>query len=136
MGADRLVRSRDATMIRGQVNAAKQALIPLQLCGSERQTITVDAVVDTGFDGLLTLPPDLVARLGLPFGMTRSYELGDGGKVAFDIHRTTVLWDGQEREVEAIVTSGGALVGMAMLRGYRLFVDVVDGGEVLIEARP
>ena len=81
------------------------------------------------------LPPDLVARLELPFGMTRSYELGDGGRVAFDIHRTTVLWDGQERDVEAIVTNGGALVGMAMLSGYRLFVDVADGGEVLIEAR-
>src|SRR5712692_3959506 len=136
MGADRLVRSRDATMIRGQVNAAKQAVIPLQLRGSERQAISIEAVVDTGFDGLLTLPPDLVARLELPFGMTRSYELGDGGKVAFDIHRTTVLWDGQERDVEAIVTNGGALVEMAMLRGYHLFVDVVDGGEVLIEARP
>src|SRR5436853_2965142 len=134
MGADRAARRRGSTMIRGHVSAARQVVIPLQLCGCERQTITVEAVVDTGFDGLLTLPPDLVARLELPFGMTRSYELGDGGRVALDIHRTAVLWDGQERDVEAIVPNGGALVGMAMLSGYRLFVDVIDGGDVLIEA--
>jgi len=28
------------------------------------------------------------------------------------------------------------LTGMSVLNGYRLYVDVVDGGEVLIEARP
>jgi hypothetical protein len=28
------------------------------------------------------------------------------------------------------------LVGMALLHGYHLFVEVVDGGEVLIQARP
>jgi predicted aspartyl protease len=68
--------------------------------------------------------------------MTRFYELGDGNRVEFDIHRVKVLWDGQERDVEALVTGGGVLVGMSLLHGYHLFVDVVDGGEVRIKARP
>jgi clan AA aspartic protease len=135
MGADRAARRRGSTMIRGHVSVARQVVIPLELRGSNGMTVSVEAVVDTGFDGLLTLPPDLVARLELPYGMTRSYELGDGGVVEFDLHRATVLWDGQEREVGAIVSKGGALVGMAMLYGYRLAVDVVDGGDVLIETR-
>jgi clan AA aspartic protease len=123
-------------MIRGQVNPFRQAVIPLQLSGPHGQIENVEAVVDTGFDGFLTVSPDLMNRLQLPFGMTRFYELGDGSSVEFDIHRTTVSWDGQERDVEALVTSGGVLIGMAMLHGFHLFVDVVDGGEVLIQPRP
>ena len=122
-------------MIRGHVNAARQAIIPLQLRGPNGRAESIEAIVDTGFDGLLTLPPDLVARLALPYGMTRSYTLGDGGIMEFDIHEATVVWDGQERDVGAIVSEGGVLVGMALLDGYRLFVDVADGGEVQIEAR-
>ncbi len=120
-------------MIRGRVTAGRQVIIPLQLRGPQGQTESIEALVDTGFDGLLTLPPDLVAKLELPYGMTRPYELGHGGTVEFDIHRATVVWDGQEREVGAIVSKGGALVGMALLDGYRLFVDAVEGGEVRIE---
>ena len=123
-------------MIRGHVNAARQPVITLQLSGPNGQTAAVDALVDTGFDGLLALPPDLVARLELPFGMTRSYEIGDGSMVPFDIHHVSIVWDGQSRDVAAVITTGGALIGMALLDGYHLFVDVVDGGEVRIEARP
>jgi clan AA aspartic protease len=123
-------------MIRGHVNAAKQPVIPLQLLGPNRQSREVEALVDTGFDGLLAVPPDIVAALQLPYGMTRSYELGDGGKVEFDLHRITILWDSREVEVEAVVTTGGVLVGMSLLRGFQLFVDVVEGGEVLIQPRP
>ena len=123
-------------MIRGQVNAFNQAVVPLQLNGPNKQTEIVQAVLDTGFDGFLAVPPDLAARLQLPFGMSRFYELGDGITVEFDIHRSTVFWDGQERDVEALVTSGGVLLGMALLRNSQLFVDVIDGGEVRIEARP
>lgn len=68
--------------------------------------------------------------------MTRFYELGDGNPVEFDIHLLSVLWDGQEQHGEALVTNGGVLLGMSLLRGYHLFIDVIDGGEVRIEARP
>jgi clan AA aspartic protease len=122
-------------MIRGRVTEARQVIIPLQIRGPNGQTESIEAMVDTGFDGLLALPPELVAKLELPYGMTRAYELGHGGSVEFDIHRATVLWDGQARDVGAVVSKGGALVGMAMLDGYRLSVDVVQGGEVRIEAR-
>jgi clan AA aspartic protease len=121
-------------MIWGRVTAARQVIIPLQIRGPDGRSESIEAIVDTGFDGLLTLPPDLVAKLELPYGMTRSYELGHGGNVEFDVHRATVVWDGQEREVSVVVSRGGALVGMALLEGFRLFADVVEGGEVRIEA--
>jgi clan AA aspartic protease len=122
-------------MIRGQVNAFNQAVVPLQLSGPGGQIEAIDAIVDTGFDGFLAVTADVAARLQLPFGMTRFYELGDGNKVEFDIHLATVLWDGGQHDVEALVTQGGALLGMSMLRAYHLFIDVIDGGDVVIEAR-
>jgi predicted aspartyl protease len=50
--------------------------------------------------------------------------------------RATVLWDGHDRDVAVLAAEGDILTGMRMLRGYRLLIDVIDGGEVLIEARP
>jgi clan AA aspartic protease len=123
-------------MIRGQVSADKEAMIPLQLRGAQGQVETIQAVVDTGFTGALALPSAMVARLGMPFRMMRPYELGDGNVVDFDIHEATIVWDGQDRPMEALVTAGGALAGMSSLIGHHLFIDVIDGGEVRIEPRP
>ena len=47
-----------------------------------------------------------------------------------------VLWNGEERIVQALRTNGKPLVGMALLYGNRLILDVVTDGEVTIEALP
>ena len=46
----------------------------------------------------------------------------------------TVIWDGQYREVDIAASETEPLLGMAMLYGYRLQVDNVEGGIVKIEA--
>ena len=48
-------------MIEGFVNANREAIVPLSLRGPEGQTREVNAVIDTGYSGALTLPPALVA---------------------------------------------------------------------------
>ena len=123
-------------MILGKVNALKQAVISLELRGSQGQTETVDMVIDTGYGGYLTVTPDIAARLQFPFREIRTYELGSGDLIDFPIHDATVLWDGQAKDVPAVVTDGGALVGMSLPTGYTLFIDAIDGGLVRIEARP
>lgn len=54
-------------MIAGVVNAAYEAVVTLAVQGPDGQTRDIDAVIDTGFGGFLTLPPALVAELGLPY---------------------------------------------------------------------
>jgi predicted aspartyl protease len=43
-----------------------QVLIGVILCLEESSNIEIKCVVDTGFEGFLTLPP-AIAQLGLPF---------------------------------------------------------------------
>ncbi len=50
-------------MIEGFVSANREAIVPLSLRGPEGQTREVNAVIDTGYSGALTLPPALVAEL-------------------------------------------------------------------------
>jgi predicted aspartyl protease len=54
-------------MIKGRVNTYWEVLVPLPLCGSQGEEHAIEAVIDTGYNGFLTLPPNLIALLGFPF---------------------------------------------------------------------
>jgi hypothetical protein len=56
--------------------------------------------------------------------------------VDFAIHLITVMWGSQEREVESLVTESGILVGMSLLYGYHLFIDIIEGGDIRLQPRP
>ena len=121
-------------MIEGVVNAAYEAVIPLSLLGPAGEARTVEAVVDTGFTGFLTLPPSLVAELGLVLKGTSEGTLADGSEVSFDAYDATVLWDGAPRVVLIDEADTTPLVGMLLLDRYNLNIDVENGGHVLIRA--
>ena len=94
----------------------------------------IEAVVDTGYTGFLILSPALVDELGLPFAYASQAFLANDTEVDFDVHHVTVLWDDQPREIEVDATGSTPLVGMLLLDGYDLNVQVRNGGRVLIQA--
>ena len=61
-------------MITGVVNALLDATIRVRVSGPTGQELELEAVVDTGFSGFLTLPPGSIAELGLPW-LCRELEL-------------------------------------------------------------
>ena len=91
--------------------------------------------MDTGYSGFLTLPPGLVAELGLPFAYMGQALLANDAEVDFDVHYVTVLWDGQPRDIEADATGSTPLMGMLLLDGHNLNIEVENGGVVVIQAR-
>ncbi len=121
-------------MIEGVVNAAYEAVVSLTLDGPAGQTRDIGAVVDIGFDGFLTLPPAVVAELGLPFVSIGRATLADGSDISYDIYGVTVLWDGQRIYIEADAADTTPLVGMLLLDGHDLNIQVRDGGRVVIQA--
>lgn len=96
-------------------------------------TLRVEAVVDTGFTGHLTLPPATVEALGLPVVGSAESVLADGSLVLEDVCPASVLWHGGERPVRVLVADATPLLGMALLRGSGLRVECVAGGEVAVE---
>ena len=121
-------------MIEGFVNANLEAVVIIPLLGAAGQTREVAAVVDTGFNGYLTLPPTLVAELELPVVGDGAATLADGSEATFDVCGVTVVWDGQPRYVETAAVGTDALVGMMLLDRHSLFVEVADGGRVVLQA--
>ena len=91
-------------MIEGVVNAAYEAVITIRLQGPEGQARDIEAVVDTGYSGFLTLPTALVAELELPFAYIGQAFLANDTEVDFDVHYVTAIWDGQPRDIEADAT--------------------------------
>jgi clan AA aspartic protease len=121
-------------MIYGVVNLRREAMLPLVVGNSNKQNQLVDAVIDTGFNGFLTLPAHIITTLGLPWSGSDIVTLGDGSETLFDLYAATVIWDGAYRDVDVAESETEPLIGMSMLYGYRLQVDTVEGGVVKIES--
>ena len=123
-------------MIEGAVNAAHEAVVPLLVRDSAGEEREVLAVIDTGFNRFLTLPSTLVGELNSPFlGVTRVF-LADGSEATLDMFGVTVVWNGEPREVDALVAETTPLLGMSLLEGSRLSMDVRVDGRVAIELAP
>jgi clan AA aspartic protease len=123
-------------MITGRVTAFRKAIVDLTVAGPNQRRQVIEAVLDTGFNGFLTLPNHVVRALGLPFVGNRRATLGEGSIVALDLYLATVFWHEQEREILVLQADGGPLVGMALLYGNRVVLHVINEGEVCIEPWP
>jgi clan AA aspartic protease len=121
-------------MIQGVVNLRCEATLAVVIGNSGGQRQVIDTVVDTGFNGSLTLPSAVIAALNLPWSGSDTVTLGDGSETLFDQYTATIIWDGQYREIEIAESDTEPLLGMALLYGYRLQVDAIEGGIVRIEA--
>ncbi len=122
-------------MIEGFVNANLEAVVTIPLQGPAGQTQEVEAVIDTGFNGYLTLPPTLVANLGLPVVGEAEAVLADGRVAAFDVYGVTVVWEDQPRYVESGAVGVDPLLGMGLLDRHDLKIEVEGGGDVVIQSR-
>ena len=123
-------------MITGRLTAQREAMVRLVVFDIAQQPHDVDAVIDTGFNGFLTLPRAMVHTLQLPLAGNRRVTLGDGSTVVLNLYLATMLWDMQLREVLVLEVKGGPLRRMVMLYGNCVILHVVDNGDVLIDPWP
>lgn len=72
-------------MITGVVNSEREAIIHLVVRGPNGQEREIEAVIDTGFTGFLTLPFSLILSLGLIWRGQAQATLGDGSLHQFDV---------------------------------------------------
>jgi clan AA aspartic protease len=123
-------------MMTGAVNAALEASLCLRVEDTRGQVREVEAILDTGFNGFLTLPSAVIGALGLPWLYRQQGQPADGNFQVLDVFAVTILWDEQRRTVEIEALDAQPLVGMALMRGNELRVHVEPGGVVTIAAVP
>ena len=122
-------------MMTGKIKTNREAIIELEVIGLA-QRAKIEAILDTGFTGYLMLPSDLINHLRLQLIGNRNVILGDGTTVTLDLYRAKVLWHDVERIVYVLRADAELLVGMSLLHGSRVTLDVVTNGNVTIEALP
>jgi clan AA aspartic protease len=120
-------------VIRGAVNARYEATIAVTIHGTMGQAREIEAIVDTGFNGALTLPPRVIAELGLPWHSQSLVMLANGAEEICDVYVASLTWDGQPRPVRVEAAETSPLLGMRLLSGYAVHIDVLPSGAVLIE---
>ncbi len=118
-------------MISGVVTA-HEARIPIHVKGREGLELSINAVINTGYTGSLTLHPTAVAELKLNWQNVDRGILADGSECLFDVYEAEVEWDGQLRRILVDEANTDSLVGMALLIGYELRVEVCSEGKVEI----
>ncbi len=119
-------------MMQGNV-VGRQARISLTLRLPENSDIEIECVVDTGFEGFLTLPSTAIAKLALPDLGQINAKLADHSNVATNVYLATILWNGVEKDVAVLGMGRRPLIGTALLEDYHLSIDFCDGGTVLVD---
>ena len=120
-------------MITGRVTDAPEAVVPLRVRGPGGDEAAIQAVLDTGFTHYLTLTPATIRQLHLIQVDTLQCEVADGRILPMETYLAVVLWDGSPRDVLVLAAEGEPLLGMALLHGSRLTLDVETDGSVSIE---
>ena len=104
----------------------------MQIEGPSGQSAVVNAIIDTGYNGYLSLPPQLIRLLGLPWLHRQVATLADGTVISFNVYSGTVIWDGKPRTIPIDELDTDPLIGMRLPYGMLLVMHIVDGGNVYL----
>lgn len=118
-------------MFNGRVNSNLEPVVRLSIRGPEGEGET-EAIVDTGFTGTLSLPSKLIAELGLRLRTQGRAVLADGSERSFDVYEALIFWNGRLLRIPVGAVENAPLLGMSLLHGSELAIQIVEGGEVTI----
>jgi clan AA aspartic protease len=116
------------------VSDGREATVSLKVigAGSDRDSSNIQVAIDTGFTGHLKLPPETVRSLSLPERGFVEVELADGGMATLGVYEARVLWHWRPLRVPVYEADGAPLIGMSLLRGSTLTIEVIPRGAVTI----
>ena len=122
-------------MIKGVVGESLTPTVALEVKGDAGQSVTVDALIDTGFNGYLTLPLDVLQGLqAAPYDKVYAV-LADGSEIIAARYIVRVIWDGTEKIIGADEAESLPLIGMELMLDYVVSVEAWNSGQVTITAR-
>ncbi len=119
-------------MTSGRVVSTRKPLVSLHFLDVNENPHLIPMVLDTGFTGQVLLPERYVERLGLTLDRSMQGHLANGEFVCIPSGDTTVIWQGNRRNVPFLQLGTESLLGMDFLWNHRITIDAVADGAVSI----
>ena len=108
--------------MKGKVTSNNEPSVFIKLKGHVKKRIL--AVVDTGFNGYLAVPKNMIRKQGWQLIGSEKYEVATGELKTFEVFLGEIEWDKKDLPVYALVTnSEDVLVGTKLLKKSVLTVD-------------
>ncbi len=121
-----------------EVDGFLESNVTLAIQSDNGSTESIDFIIDTGYTGELTLPQEIIDRLNLQAANYDESDVGptvvlaDGTIRTVTVYVASILWNDRLWNVEVDSLGIAPLIGMRLLRGNNLSVDVAPGGLVTI----
>ena len=110
-----------------------EAVAPVPVMNRNGQFQPFEFILDTGFDGFLALPPELIQRLGLEPAESVFVTFANGRRELWNAWECRILWHDLPRDIVIFESRGETLLGMALLEGSQVNIQVRIDGAVIIE---
>ena len=110
-------------MISGAVWPNRRAIVSVELLAADGQFQPFNFVLDTGFDGDLSLPAQTLHGLAAAAEIERVIELAAGSRTTTPTWSATALWEGESRTVLIMESTGEPLLGMNLLWQSRITLE-------------
>ena len=110
-------------MLKGRVNENDEPVVSIDLILRKKPS-RCNTIIDTGFNGYLSVPYSLVKKSSWYFAGVEEYELATGERVEQQVYLGHVIFDKRRLQVY-IVTSNAKdiLIGTKLLRSKKLIID-------------
>jgi clan AA aspartic protease len=95
--------------------------------------LEIECIVDTGFEGFLTLPVAVVEKLELTYLGPMNANLADNSRITTQVYQARILWKLGERVIPILAMGNRPLLGTALLEDYHLSIDFYEGGMVIVD---
>ena len=119
-------------MIEGKFDDDLLPRVPLVLLTFDSQEHSVEGILDTGFNGYLSLTPEWVDQLLLTQIGESEMQLADGSIHVAPECMVRLRLGNHETLVAAQKSEGSVLVGTRLLYGYSVDLAVVFQGSVIL----
>lgn len=111
--------------MKGFINEYGEAVINVVIIGS-RKKVSIEGMIDTGFDGDICLPVLIAIQLGLELRDMICVELADGTKQDELVFEGRIIYNGEEKLIKILLTnSQQTLIGTGLLQDKVLEIDFV-----------
>jgi len=121
-------------MTSGFFTADREPSLSLEVRGPNGAR-SFDAVINTGFNGGLTLPPDWIDELRLPQVGEEPLVLADGRQTVTRVYRAYAILDEAAHDT-SVAEAPTPLIGTDLLWGFSLYIEFQASGAVEIARLP